>query len=494
MIEKRSMSEKILPKASLRRLTDASAMNTYHNLVRLPKIDVKLVVNNIVDVKNEIDNKTAFEHKEIIVNENAKRDGFHMPIIKKAVSTLNLNSIHSNKKLIQDLGEPRNPKFEICEETKMKNFIVQHEVLNSPNSKKLGNCNRDVINKLEQYLNKENLPHAVNTIRNCDNTPLIKNGLKESFRLNQESNRKPKRNIISFDPLKKLDSKSRNTTKENYNTLKLPDEIPKEDYIELFIENMLLKEKFKDIQSSKKSDYDNDAKVFKNRNTVNQPSSFKPKHNSDFIKQNAADPWFMVQQNFEPDEDISQTLNMVKLPETKANCCINYINNNFHLNFVSPMKKGKRNTVNPFLKNQNQQNGWNEKLVEFLHRNQINDSVKKPKNPNNMGYRFPAKMTNNHYANNEPQIPQNNQPLIKEKGFKLKPSPYTQNTARKSVNKYLVSNHKYFHEDSTTLKESSETTDHEKNNSSTPPTKIFGVNGKYDAFNFTFSNFKDQNK
>lgn len=495
-MEKRSISEKILPKASLRKFNGLPFM------VPLPteaKQLNPLKENNYPDV-SKLKQENGYSEAKVSLPSLSTKNGREehtqsKPLLKKTTSVFQLNNpnqMTAQKPLINhpflhiapyqrgstNERSPRSDKFK----ERLTHFKYQQSKVSEPDE------------PVKQAENKENTPNNMPIFSTASKQNLIQNGLRASFKFNPKEKSKTKRNIISFDPIMRKEMIKRETTKAQPTATKLSEHIPKEEYMELFIENLILKEKCKDNENIRKILFENILNSKATESAYKQPPQSQPMSDFGFNKENIQDPWFLLTQGAKINEGINKQERVFQTPDPKNNCCVNYINNNYHVNFVSPIKRDSRKIDTHKTSKRPDENVWRDKLMEFMQYNQNQNAFKKRNTEENISQESSHIKNNVHRQGNENHQTVNfNHQLHDNKPFKIKTSNMKQKSPNKPLKPTKLKIPINFLEDSTTHREN-ESTDKDESGSLTPLLKPCGADGKCDTLNFTFSNFKDQAK
>lgn len=449
MLPKRSFSEKILTKASARKFnqppfiiprssllkqtgstqlpfyldfnrrvpkTETSSKNVkLKNCESLPKKKFQLKRKTKDEKNKPTKENTPLEHREDLNRRTAVDRRCFFKINKKSKSTQKLHPVPP------------------IESYKDRRFLL------------------DVFDRMQDHYGgpeacKPHVRLAKNPFR-----PILETGKKELKQTNDRQ--KSKRNIISFDPL--LNRKKRKLSKR--------DTVSKADYMDLFIENMILRKKCEEnrkleklfLKKNSENHIEKNERQTINGNRQNEQVDCEPLKRQTYNKT-------VVKPIFKAAPDVFHT------PNPKANMCVNYINNNYHMNFsnVNSQNDGEKfNCVQSIRKQINQE--WKEKLRSHMNKYQHN------KNESNKRV-FSSPKTD----------------FLKKKQNSRK-NLYTvleEDNRRRSAKKNKPVIIKDFLEDSTTHKENSQ--DSEEEDRSPLPLES-GKKQNKENFNFTFSNFKD---
>ena len=485
-MEKRSISEKILPKASHKRFYGLPFM------IPLPGETKRLEDINKIENSNELSCKVKDTNKTGLGEDNNENQNLNNAtkqspfVLKKTSSAFHINGLNAlnykkdaikplpvrNEALKNDFRISKSPKNEENKER------FTHTAFRMTNLKKH-------MDHLENFKNKENLsakdPQFV-TAHKMNNRH---HDLKASFKINPKEKIKNKRNIISFDPIMKREL-NKKSVPADLTAANLPKNVRKEDYMDLLLENMILKEKCKDNDNFKKILFDKMIKDKIGDSSVKEKQFQNPAHQINNSEENTENPLFLLTQGLMLQKNNADHGRVYQTPDPKNNCYVNYINNNYHLNFVSPIKKESRKTTNPKMNQKVEDNGWKDRIAEYLQKNKNKDLFKKKADLNNNQGNI------DDVLNDSRQTGFFNHNSSTNKGSNIR----TKKTERKNPDKpFKTSKIKIpvkFLEDSTTNKEDDHSSGREDPMACTPVIKNNGPDGKCDTLNFTFSNFKQQ--
>lgn len=457
MLPKRSFSEKILAKASSKKFIQNPFVIPKTSLMNkelLGQLPYYLEYNAKRGPKTELSIKNVKTDKEKRKNEKFR--------LKKTNSEFNLKRVQNGLRKNENKDSTEN-----CQLLKLTKKSKSTQKLTLNNRLYQGTNKKPLLDIFDKMNDKEN---QVNNLRKADNPfgPVIINKHRKT---NRESNRKTKRNIISFDPIK---NKEKNQIKNEPN---MPQSISREDYLDLLMENMMLKKKyeesrkmesffFKKINNIKRKGLKQEIKLdhFKKRFTHNQEKNIEvmPLKRTTYGNHNS-----------NPSQNVVS--NLFQTPNPKNNMCVNYINNNYHLNFSGKKNEDDQdipmNNVQSIKKQINKE--WKEKLLNCMAKFQMN----KKNNTQIKGVLHSPKARPPHTD------------FIMKKSNHKKPIyclfNETRNRGSSKKPKPLIA--KNFLEDSTTQQEHSQESECEQE-------KRLPVRndrkGTKDNFNFTFSNFK----
>ena len=492
-MEKRSTSEKLLPKASMKKFNGLPCM------VPLP-VDPKqytAVKENmspgLMTLQSEYKQGERRMPLPLIVDfENKNSENAQKVLLKKTTSALQLgnpNTASAHKPLTNhpflQLGQqqrgstnvrsPKNNRFK-------ERLTHANHVLTTLKAQPDFTDIQDV---------KENHPLNAQRFSSTSKQNLVHNALKLS-KLNPKA--KSKRNILSIDPIMRREMTERESSRMQVTAAKLPEQIRKEDFMDLFIENMILKEKCKDNENIKKMLFENLLNSKYTESTYKQVPPPQSMPSFAMNKEPMSDPWFLMTQGMKPGQSHGKQERLLQTPDPKSNCCVNVINNNYHVNFVSPIKREGRKSDAHKATKRVPETAWRDKLMDYMQNNPKQNAFKKRSYGENIrqstgGVTTPGQTL---FSNNERQdMPDQNQ--YTDRVFKMKASPFKQKSPDKQFRPTKVNIPINFLEDSTTHRES-DNTDMEEKDVFVPFAKMGGGDAKCDTLNFTFSNFKGQAK
>lgn len=495
-MEKRSTSEKILPKASLKRFSGLPFMIPIPGDGRLGATSREQ--GNTNHPINKLDN--VFQGARMTVKGGAEFLGPEMHnqnkfVLKKTTSVFQLQSNNITK---GDMVVAKHPLVHFAD--REKGSPIEGSPRNSKMRERLTHVDRVKANMIAMdyqigQIDKENQHTNLPRFSTVHKNAMGQNGLRASFKINPKEKLKTKHNIVSFDPIMRTEMIRRESTQNQMTAAKLPDSIPKENYMELLVENMILKEKCRDNENIKKILFEN---LLTNRVTESAQKQTPAPQAPLFFESNKepmSDPWFLLTQGAKQNVNGVQQERVFQTPDPKSNCCVNYINNNYHMNFVSPIKKEGRKTDSHKPVKGTNETAWRDRLTEYLQNNQNHQAFKKRPQEEHIYQEAQGTMTKGQKMNESHQTSSFNNQLVTEKQYKIK-ATHAKLKSPKGLKPTKLKIPINFLEDSSSNKDNIDSTEVEGDDqiSMTPQVKQFGANGKCDTLNFTFSNFKDQNK
>lgn len=171
--------------------------------------------------------------------------------------------------------------------------------------------------------------------------------------LKRPSSKQYKRPVVAINPI--LDVKKIQKRKIQEQLDNLPDKIDKKDYIEMYLENLILKEKQQSIQ--KKMDGLRSTSKLNGTQKLNADDWLsEDKGEKRDSARSDANTFNQSNQQFQGSEKVSWNESQkprmshgsegqASKQETDKNCFVNYITNNFNVNFLSPFKLHSKNHI-----------------------------------------------------------------------------------------------------------------------------------------------------
>ena len=490
MGEKRSVSERILPKASFKNFTRPILKKQQNNTSKLPIIVSKSIFSPRISLKNEeFDMGSMSIRKEVseksrnetmgIKGPKLTKTAYNIHLENKCISNANISKNENDDNLIQNYYENSNL------EALPDNQLYRKQIMPKTNNLNI----KELFGNFKRSRNREN-KYLKEKFGSFNPKALEKeNVLPVSFKLNQINKQKSKGNIISCNPLNRLHEAKFNTDKNQLTSLNLPNEVPQEDYMELFIENLILKEKCRDADNVKKFLNENKLNISKEFYSCKQTYNEVFKPNTDFVKPVSQCPWFLVEDSNPNNKKGLKEPKISKNTDKKIDCRFNYNTNNSKSTIASPRRQSKKEVSPKKNRVDSEKPEWKDKLVEFLKCKGACTIFKKYKN--NMPFTNNLKdVTNKYYQNIENHNSFNvtgryyQNTILNLKSFVSNNFPSKISSAAPFRNQG----------DSKICKEITDSTEQEDTDISTPPIESTGLNGEHDTFNFTFSNLKIENK